>query len=125
MSHKATDQFSGKKDGVYRMLTPGTGVAAGTAVAMVGAGATVVSGGTAAVAGVPVAAIGVETAILGEKTATVGVILMANSAQNKSGGYERGNTSSGNKSPEITFAQGNSSNQHQITVKVPNGYKKD
>ena len=75
----------------------GTGVAAGTAVAMVGAGATVVSGGTAAVAGVPVAAIGVETAILGAKTATAGVILMANSAQNKSGEYERGNTSSGNK----------------------------
>ena len=84
------DKAVGYSVGTLTNIIPGTGVAAGTAVAMVGAGATVVSGGTAAVAGVPVAAIGVETAILGAKTATAGVILMANSAQNKSGGYERG-----------------------------------
>ena len=40
---------------------------------------------------------GTEVAIAGAKTTAAGMILMANSAQNKSGGYERGNTSSGNK----------------------------
>ncbi len=75
----------------------GAGMATGGATAAAGVGVTLASGGAAAVVGAPVAALGAEVVIAGAKTATVGVVLMANSAQNKSGGYERGNTSSGNK----------------------------
>ncbi len=75
----------------------GAGMIAGGAAAAAGVGMTVASGGTAVVVGAPVAALGTEVAIAAAKTTAAGMILMANSAQNKSGGYERGNTSSGNK----------------------------
>ena len=66
---------------------------------------------------------GTEVAIAGAKTTAAGMILMANSAQNKSGGYERGNTSSG-KSSEITFTQGTPGKERKVTVKIPEGYRK-
>ena len=66
---------------------------------------------------------GTEVAIAGAKTTAAGMILMANSAQNKSGRYERGNTSSG-KSSEITFTQGTPGKERKVTVPIPKGYRK-
>ena len=66
------------------------GVAGGSAMMAAGATVTVSSGATLAAAGAPVAAVGAELVVSGAASATAGVVLMANSAENKSGGYERG-----------------------------------
>ena len=101
------------------------GVGAGTSVALAGAAtaSTIVAApeGAAAVAG------GALTIAGSEALKGAGVMLMANSASNKAGGYERGKSASkeetkGDKS--VTFTQGKYNTSRRVTTTIPDGYKK-
>jgi hypothetical protein len=72
----------------------GTAVAVGGAVAAGGLAVSAGSGGALAIGGVPVATAGGALVAAGAATSGVGVLLMANTAGNASGGYDRGNKSS-------------------------------
>ena len=83
--------------GVGMIKAGSSSMAAGGMVAATGAEITVSTAGVGVIVGGPAVAVGAEIAVSGAATAVTGTMLVMNSSKNKSDGYERGNTSSGNK----------------------------